>query len=209
MPSDTSPLEFDWRRPHTFLAVATGAVSAPRQFFAQMRRGGGYLPPLAFFLATMLAPTMVNALMHWSQGPLAMLTFFASSLLKSLVLVMVFAFTLYCVCRFVFSSTLEIADVLRIVCYASGVRALEFLPLLLSAMAATLLYVFIILFVAYLVWAALQAAGGLSSRQSVGALVLAFVVMVAVVLFMTIMQGKSPLAPPADGAPTVPPAGKP
>lgn len=214
MHQETPPQEFDWRRPQTFLAVAGAAVTAPRQFFAQITRGGGFLAPVAFFLLAMLAPTLVNALLQWSQGPLAMLNFFATSLLKSAVMLAAFALVLHGVCRLAFRTTLKLPDVLRIVCYASGVRALEFLPLVLSSLAGGLLSIIIVLFIAYLVWVGLQAAGGLSRYQALGALMLAFVTIVGLWLAVNFLRGVNPLpdlpVPPSpDGVAPAPPAGQP
>lgn len=214
MDPEQSPAEFAWRRPRTFLAVAMAAATTPRQFFTQMPLRGGFLPPLLFFVAVMTAPTLVRTLYQWSQGPQAMLTFLATSLLFSLVFTLAFAFVLYCVCRFAFKASLEISDVLRIVCYASGVRLLEFLPLVLSSLAGGLLNILIVLFVAYLVWVGLQNAGGLSRYQALGALLLSFVVMLGLSLMMGMLRGTGPLPVPASPdapvpATQAPPAGKP
>lgn len=208
MPQQETSPEFLWRSPRTFPAVAMAAAITPRDFFSQMPLKGGFLPPLAFFGAVMLPPTLVRTIGQWSQGPLAMLTFLVSSLLQSLVLTLVFAFALYCVCRFAFKSSLELPDMARIVCYSSGVRILEFVPALLSPLAGSLLLLFVVIFIGYLVWLGLQAAGGLGRYQALGALLLSCLAMVGVVLLVKFLRGEGLQPAPGAGS-AAPPAGQP
>jgi hypothetical protein len=211
MSAQQSSPEFLWRRPQTFLAVAMAAATTPRLFFAQLPRQGGFLPPLAFFVAAMLLPTLVRTGGKWQEGPGAMLTFLATSLLISLVLALVFAFVLYCVCRFVFKSSLELPLAVRIVCYSSGVRVLEFVPPLLSPLAATLLLLFMVLSIGYLVWMGVQAAGGLNRYQALAALLLSFLAMVGLWLLINFLRGAGslPVHPPAGGPAAAPAPGQP
>lgn len=211
MSENQSPPVFIWRRPQTFLAVAVAAATTPGAFFAQMPRQGGLLPPLAFFLMAMLPPTLVNSLLKWSQGPVAMLIFFFTTLLKSLLIALAFAFVLYGVCRLVFKSDLDFSDVARIVCYSSGVRILELLPPLLaphllSPQTVFLLVIIVFLLVCYLVWVGLQAAGGMSRYPALWALLLSFVAILSVWFWVNHLSGTSPLPtpPPGSGAPQTP-----
>ncbi|CAO0824400.1 YIP1 family protein [Desulfarculales bacterium] len=203
--------QFQWRYPQTFWAVAVAAATTPRDFFAQMPRQGGYLPPLAFFVAAMLLPTLVRSIGKWSEGPVAMLTFLGTSLLFSLVMVLVFAFALYCVCRFLFQTILELPDVTAIVCYSSGVRILEFVPQLLSPLSSTLLAIIMVLFIGSLVWTGLHVAGNMNRYQALMALGLSFVAIVGLWLLVNVLRGNSPLPglSPAAGAGGAPAPGGP
>lgn len=209
MPEPQHPPQFHWRRPQTFWTVATAAATAPRDFFAQRPGQGGFLPPVLFFLAAMLLPTLVRTALRWREGPGAMLTFLSTSLLFSLVMMLVFTLVLYCLCRFLFQANLNLPDVTAIVCYSSGVRALEFLPQWLSPLAGTLLAIIMVLFICYLVWVGLQAAGGLNRYRALVALLLSFVAMVGLWLLVNALRGNPPLPAPPPAAEPGPLPGRP
>ena len=63
--SETGSEEFDPRNFLTsFRQIAVGVLMAPRAFFPEMRRSGGFGPPLLFMLTCLVIHTAIVGLLH-------------------------------------------------------------------------------------------------------------------------------------------------
>jgi len=199
-------LEFDWRRPQTFLGLAMDVATRPRAFFAAMPAGGSLIPPLAFLVLAQLIPALVQALAQLPQHGPAALAGMLVFLLKRLIYFLIFADLIWLMARFVSRAELSFTGALKIFCYSSGLWIVSAAVSVLSLAPAALIIVLLVLYHLYLIQVGLQVVAKLPTFQAMLAVLLAIVGFMVLWVFLAPMlglmpEGAMPAGIPPDAAP--------
>lgn len=192
-------LDFDWRRPRTFLALAMAATTSPRAFFAAMPSGGSLVPPLLFLVVAQLIPALVQALFQLPQHGLAALHGMVIFLLKRLIYSLVFADLIWLMARFASRAQISFTGCMKVFCYTSGVWVVTAATPLLSLAPAALVFVLVILVHLYLIQLGLQTAAKLPTFPAMLAVLLAIVGFMVLWVFVAPMLGLMPGQPDLGG----------
>ncbi|MBA4358403.1 MAG: hypothetical protein C0405_11845 [Desulfovibrio sp.] len=202
MSQEQSGLEFNWKRPQTFFAVALSATTAPHQFFLELPPVGGLLAPVLFLLLANLVPALTAAAKLAGQGWEAALWDLGTNLALSLVRGLAYAGILFLLTRHLFKANFSLAQSVAVVCYSSGLWALYFIPDLLSNMGGPLLKLFMVGWVLYIVNVGLRTLAGLGTGKAALAMVLAVLVLSLVSAGIYKALGREFLPPPPPEAAT-------
>jgi len=122
--NDHGPEEFN---PQDFLAsfrhIAVGVLMSPRAFFQQMRRTGGFLPPLIFMAACLLIHTLIVGLLHKDMALMG------RNLALGLLFPFITAGLAYILLTQVFRTRGTFKSAFRVNAYAAAVNLLSWFPM--------------------------------------------------------------------------------
>lgn len=201
-------MEFQWRRPQTFVPLAVAATTSPRAFFAAMPKDAGWLPPLAFLLVAQLVPALLQALFQIPNLGLQVFSLMTLSLANTMAKFLIATAILWFVARVAFRAEITLQGVLRILCYTSGIWVIWAAQAVLSLQTSALILVILVIVQLYLVQAGLQVVGKLPTIHAILALLMAIVAMVMLRVFLEPVMGPVlPQAPPLPEGASAPPAG--
>jgi hypothetical protein len=204
---DISALEFNWKRPQTFFAVALAATTAPHNFFLEMPRRQDFTSPLVFLLLANLVPALTAAGKLAGLGWDAALRDLVANLALSLARGTAFACILFVLVRFLFKSPLNLGQSVAIVCYSSGIWMLYFIPDLLSNMGGPLLKLFMVGWVLYIVNVGLRTLAGIGTGKAAVAMLLTVLILSLGSAGIYKAMGRDFLPPPPpEAAAPAPPA---
>lgn len=190
-------MEFQWRRPQTFVPLAVAATTSPRAFFAAMPKDAGWLPPLAFLLVAQVVPALVQTLFQLPQHGAKVFGLMALSLANALATYLVATVVLWLVARVAFRAEIALQGVLRIFCYTSGIWVISMAVAVMSPVTSALVLVILMLVQLYLVQVGLQVVGKLPTVHAILSLLMAIVALVMLRVFLEPVLGPpTPKLPP-------------
>ena len=184
---ETGSGEFD---PRNFLAsfrlVAVGVLMAPRAFFAEMQRSGGFGPPAIFLLACLAIHTLILGLLYKNA------VLMGRHLLLGMVFPMITAGLLHFLLTRCFKARGTFEAAFRVNAYAAAVNLLSWFPVVGVLLEFYRLYVVTV---------------GLSAVFTVETWKALVAVVLIVALYAALASGLTHLTGSAPGSVVMPPGG--